>query len=99
MVGEHALGLFRELQDKYEVVGNVRGRGLMIGMELVEDRETKEPAAELTAAVADEISDGVIVSKSGAHANVLRLVPPLCLSAQDAEEVVERLDAALSKLT
>lgn len=99
VVGAHALGLFKELQNRYEVIGDVRGRGLMIGMELVKDRETKEPAAELTAAVADEISDGVIVSKSGAHANVLRLVPPLCLSAEDAEEVVERLDAALSRLT
>ena len=99
VVGAHAFGLFKELQNRYEVVGDVRGRGLMIGMELVKDRETKEPAAELTAAVADEISDAVIVSKSGAHANVLRLVPPLCLSAEDAEEVVERLDAALAKLT
>lgn len=98
-VGAHAIGLFKELQSRYEVIGDVRGRGLMIGMELVKDRETKEPAAELTAAVADDISDAVIVSKSGAHANVLRLVPPLCLSAEDAEEVVERLDAALKRLT
>ena len=98
VVGAHALGLFKELQSRYEVIGDVRGRGLMIGMELVKDRETKEPAADLTAAVADEISDAVIVSKSGAHANVLRLVPPLCLSAQDAEEVVERLDSALSRV-
>lgn len=99
VVGAHAFGLFKELQNRHEVVGDVRGRGLMIGMELVKDRETKEPAPELTAAVADQISDAVIVSKSGAHANVLRLVPPLCLSAEDAEEVVERMDAALSKLT
>ena len=56
VVGAHALGLFKELQNRYEVIGDVRGRGLMIGMELVKDRETKEPAAELTAAVADEIS-------------------------------------------
>ena len=99
VVGAHAFGLFKELQNRHEVIGDVRGRGLMIGMELVKDRDTKEPAPELTAAVADEISDAVIVSKSGAHANVLRLVPPLCLSAADAEEVVERLDAALSRLT
>jgi alanine-glyoxylate transaminase/(R)-3-amino-2-methylpropionate-pyruvate transaminase len=97
VVGAHALGLFKELQERYEVIGDVRGRGLMIGMELVKDRDTKEPAAGLTAAVADEISDSVIVSKSGAHANVLRLVPPLCLSAQDAEEVVERLDSAIRR--
>jgi len=71
VVGAHALGLFKQLQSRYEVIGDVRGRGLMIGMELVKDPETKEPAAELTAAVADDISDAVIVSKSGAHANVL----------------------------
>lgn len=98
VVGAQALQMFKELQSRYEVIGDVRGRGLMIGMELVKDRETKEPAAELTAAVADEISNAVIVSKSGAHANVLRLVPPLCLTAKDAEEVVERLDAALQRL-
>jgi alanine-glyoxylate transaminase/(R)-3-amino-2-methylpropionate-pyruvate transaminase len=98
VVGAHALGMFKELQDRYEVIGDVRGRGLMIGVELVKDRDTKTPAPELTAAVADEIAEGVIVSKSGAFANVLRLVPPLCLAAKDAEEMVERLDAALARV-
>ena len=99
VVGAHALKLFKELQSRYEVIGDVRGRGLMIGMELVKDRDTKTPATELTSAVADEISDAVIVSKSGQYVNVLRLVPPLCLAAKDAEEMVERIDAALTRLT
>lgn len=98
VVGEYALGLFKDLQSRHEVIGDVRGRGLMIGMELVKDRDTKEPAAELTNAIADDLADAVIVSKSGAHANVLRLVPPLCLEAGDADEVIERIDAALQRL-
>jgi alanine-glyoxylate transaminase/(R)-3-amino-2-methylpropionate-pyruvate transaminase len=98
VVGERAIKMFTDLQSRYEVIGDVRGKGLMIGMELVKDRDTKEPATELVAAIADELSDSVLVTKAGTHANVLRLVPPLCLSTQDVEVVVDRLDAALKKL-
>ncbi len=96
-VGETAIGMFRELQSRYEVVGDVRGKGLMLGMELVKDRDTKEPATELVNMIADEISDSVIVTKAGQFGNVLRLVPPLCLTADDAAVVVERLDAILRR--
>ena len=71
---------------------------MMIGVEFVKDRETKEPATELVAAIADQISDAVIVTKAGSNANVLRLVPPLCLTVQDAAEVIERLDKLLDRL-
>jgi alanine-glyoxylate transaminase / (R)-3-amino-2-methylpropionate-pyruvate transaminase len=98
VVGERAIKMFTDLQSRYEVIGDVRGKGLMIGMELVKDRDTKEPATELVAAIADELSDSVLVTKAGTHANVLRLVPPLCLSTQDVEVVVDLLDAALKKL-
>ena len=67
-------------------------------MELVKDRQTKEPATELVATIADEISDSVIVTKAGSYGNVLRLVPPLCLTVQDVEDVVERLDKVLHRL-
>ena len=97
-VGDEALKMFRELQTRHEVVGDVRGGGLMIGVEFVKDRETKEPATELVAAIADQISDAVIVTKAGSNANVLRLVPPLCLTVQDAAEVIERLDKLLDRL-
>lgn len=98
VVGAQAIEMFKELQSRYEVIGDVRGKGLMIGMELVKDRETKEPATELVAAIADEISDSVLVTKAGSHANVLRLVPPLCLTAKDAAEVIDRMDQALKHL-
>lgn len=96
-VGAQAIDMFRELQRRYEVIGDVRGKGLMIGVEFVNDRDTKEPATKLVSALADEISDSILVTKAGAYANVLRLVPPLCLNVQDAAEFVERLDLALKK--
>lgn len=96
-VGEAALKMFRELQTRHEVIGDIRGTGMMIGVEMVKDRESKEPATELVATIADEIADSVIVTKAGAHANVFRLVPPLCLTEQDAADVIERLDALLTK--
>jgi len=97
-VGEEALKMFRELQTRHEVIGDIRGTGMMIGVELVKDRKTKEPATELVARIADEIADSVIVTKAGANANVFRLVPPLCLTTQDAVEVIDRLDSLLAKL-
>ncbi|MEI2806150.1 aspartate aminotransferase family protein [Albidovulum sp.] len=98
IVGEEALKMFRELQTRHEVIGDIRGSGMMIGVELVKDRETKAPASDLVAKIADQIADKVIVTKAGVHANVFRLVPPLCLTVEDATEVIERLDALLTKL-
>ncbi|MGE0774195.1 MAG: aspartate aminotransferase family protein [Sphingomonadaceae bacterium] len=97
-VGEEALSMFRELQTRHEVIGDIRGSGMMIGVELVMDRKTKEPATELVTKIADQISDSVIVTKAGTYANVFRLVPPLCLTIKDATEVIERLDSLLTKL-
>lgn len=96
-VGEEALKMFRELQTRHEVIGDIRGSGMMIGVELVKDRKTKEPASELVAKIADEIADSVIVTKAGANANVFRLVPPLCFTVQDAADVIGRLDSLLTK--
>ena len=98
-VGDKALEMFRSLQQRHEAIGDVRGIGLMIGVEMVKDRQTKEPATDLVNKIADEIADSVIVTKAGSHGNVLRLVPPLCLTAQDAAEVIERMDKLLTKLS
>lgn len=98
VVGAQAIEMFSDLQRRYEVIGDVRGKGLMIGVEFVIDHDTKEPATQLVAALADELSDSVLVTKAGAHGNVLRLVPPLCLTAQDAQVFADRLDVALTKL-
>jgi alanine-glyoxylate transaminase/(R)-3-amino-2-methylpropionate-pyruvate transaminase len=85
------------LQEKYPVIGDVRGRGLMLAIELVKDRATKEPDAETTARVFEETRrQGIVVSKSGPHRSVLRMVPPLCLSMDDVPVVAESLDTSFA---
>ena len=86
VVGAALLEGLRGLQDRYDVIGDVRGLGLMLAIELVTDRRTKEPAAAITADVFEEAItadvfeetryEGLVVSKSGPHRNVLRIVPP-----------------------
>ena len=89
-------GLLR-LKDKYPIIGDVRGRGFMQAIELVKDRETKEPAPEETAAVFENTrKHGLILSKSGTFKNVLRMVPPLCLSADDVQPVLEAFDRSFA---
>lgn len=84
-----------ELQQRHAIIGDVRGVGLMTAIELVKDRSTKEPATAETAAIFEETRrQGVVVSKSGPHRSVLRMVPPLCLSMSDIGPVIDALDAS-----
>jgi 4-aminobutyrate aminotransferase-like enzyme len=88
-----------ELQQKHNLIGDVRGLGLMIGIEMVKDRSTKEPAAKKAKeAVLQLMKDGVIIGLGGIHTNVLRLQPPLCITEQQAEKVLEKMDAVLTRL-
>ncbi|MBA3231679.1 MAG: acetyl ornithine aminotransferase family protein [Acidobacteria bacterium] len=97
-VGEYLIGRVRELQEKHAVIGDVRGRGLMIGIELVKDRTTKERAVEeRNALVQAMFRRGVLVL--GAGRNALRLAPPLVLTKDQADAVIEALDACLAELT
>jgi alanine-glyoxylate transaminase/(R)-3-amino-2-methylpropionate-pyruvate transaminase len=96
-VGAALKSRFAELQQKYSVIGDVRGRGLMIALELVNDRATKEPATELTAKVFEETRrQGIVCSKSGPHRSILRLVPPLCLSMEDVDPVAEAMEKSFA---
>ena len=90
----------RELQKKYPCVGDLRGRGLMVGIELVEDDEQKTPAAELAADLLETCKQlGLILGKGGYSGNVLRVKPPLCLTAADITFMLEVFDAAFAKET
>lgn len=81
------------LQNRFEIIGDVRGRGLMLAIELVKDRRTKAPDPGATARVFEETrKQGLILSKSGPHRSVLRMVPPLCLPMDDVDEVADKLD-------
>ncbi len=96
-VGAALLGELRQLQQKFPVIGDVRGRGLMLAVELVKDRKSKEPATEETAEVFEASRKyGLVLSKSGPHRSVLRMVPPLCLSMDDVPKVAEAMDASFA---
>jgi alanine-glyoxylate transaminase/(R)-3-amino-2-methylpropionate-pyruvate transaminase len=89
----------KQLQSRYDIIGDVRGRGFMQAIELVKDRDTKEPAPDHTAYVFERTREhGLILSKSGTFKNVLRMVPPLCLQMEDIQPVLDALDRSFSDL-
>ena len=88
-----------DLQKKYECIGDVRGKGLMVGVELIED-ENKTPATLLTANVFETCKDlGLIIGKGGYFGNVLRIKPPMCLTELDIDFMLDVLDEAFSQET
>jgi alanine-glyoxylate transaminase/(R)-3-amino-2-methylpropionate-pyruvate transaminase len=97
-VGAELLKVLRDLQQRYPVIGDVRGRGLILAIELVSDRKTKAPAAEETARVFEASrKHGLVLSKSGPHRSVLRMVPPLCLSHDDIPTIAEGLENSFAE--
>jgi 4-aminobutyrate aminotransferase len=96
-VGEYLLGRLRELMGKHAIIGDVRGKGLMIGVELVRDRVTKERATtERDRVVQEMFKRGVLIL--GAGRNAIRFAPPLILTKDQADIVVSIFDQALSTL-
>jgi 4-aminobutyrate aminotransferase len=97
-VGEHLMNGLRELQQKHPIIGDVRGKGLMIGIELVKDRTTKERAVEeRNALVQAMFRRGVLVL--GAGKNALRLAPPLVLARDQADSVLHVIDESLAEIS
>jgi alanine-glyoxylate transaminase/(R)-3-amino-2-methylpropionate-pyruvate transaminase len=97
-VGAALLGKLRDLQQRYEVIGDVRGRGLMMAIELVTDRQSRAPGTEETMRVFEASRrHGLVLSKSGPHRSVLRMVPPLCLSMDDVDEVAAGMEASFAE--
>jgi 4-aminobutyrate aminotransferase len=85
------------LQEKYDVIGDVRGMGLMQALELVKDRKTKEPAPQAVLKVFEETKKrGVLIGKGGLYGNVIRMGPPLIASKDDMDELVSALDESLA---
>jgi 4-aminobutyrate aminotransferase len=97
-VGSHLLEGIRALQERYALIGDVRGKGLMIGMELVRDRETKVRAVEERNALVQALFRRGVLSL-GAGRNALRLAPPLVLTMAQADSVLSVLDAALAEVS
>lgn len=98
-VGGALLERLKDLQSRHQAIGDVRGTGLMLAIEMVSDRATKTPDRETTMAVFEACrAQGLILSKSGPSQSVLRMVPPMCLSLEDVDRVAEGLDAAFAQL-
>jgi 4-aminobutyrate aminotransferase-like enzyme len=99
VVGEQVLGGLREVAARREAIGDVRGMGLFIGIELVRDRVTREPSPELARDLADIAAErGVLLSTDGPFHNVIKIKPPLVFSATDAHRLIETVDAILGEL-
>lgn len=96
-VGEHALMRLKELQRKYTLIGDVRGRGLVLGLDLVRDRETREPAADAAEAVLYAALERGLSFKT-TMGNVLTLTPPLTISRDQMDAALDILDAALESI-
>ncbi len=93
-VGEHFIGRLRDLQKRFECIGDVRGRGLMIGMELIEDRNSRKPARELTERVLTRaFHNGLLLLSCGQ--STVRFIPPLMVSREQVDEAMPMLETSL----
>jgi len=99
VVGDYLREKLAGLQERYEVIGDVRGMGLMQALEFVKDRKTKEPDAQAVMKIFEETKkQGVLVGKGGLYGNVIRLGPPLIATKDHVDELVNALDAGLAAL-
>ncbi|KAF7049031.1 hypothetical protein CFC21_057648 [Triticum aestivum] len=99
IVGAYLKDRLRGLQEKHQIIGDVRGTGFMLGVELVTDRQLKTPAKDEICQAMEHMKDmGVLVGKGGFYGNVFRITPPLCFTKEDADFFVDVMDIALSKL-
>ena len=96
--GQYMLEQLRELQAEYEQIGDVRGRGLLVGVELVEDRSSRRPADTLGRAFTAECFErglSMNITRAGTFANCLRIAPPLVVTEDEIDLAVEIMDASL----
>jgi alanine-glyoxylate transaminase/(R)-3-amino-2-methylpropionate-pyruvate transaminase len=88
-----------KVRGRHDVIGDCRGRGLMVGVEFVKDRATKEPAPEEAARVVEKAKDnGLICGRGGVFGNIIRINPPLCVTEKDMEFLSQVLDESCQKL-
>ena len=98
-IGNRILDGLNKLRDKHNLIGDVRGKGLMLGTELVKDRTSKEPAKEECAQVLEMSKEmGLLLGKGGLWGQTIRFSPPMCLHDQDADFLLQVLDQAFGEL-
>jgi alanine-glyoxylate transaminase / (R)-3-amino-2-methylpropionate-pyruvate transaminase len=98
-LGNKILAGLNELKEKYKLIGDVRGKGLLLGIELVKNRQSKEPACEECTQVLENCKEmGLLVGKGGLWGQTIRFSPPMCLNEPDADFLIDVLDCALRSL-
>jgi len=98
-VGAHLLGGLRPLAERHGIIGDVRGSGLFLGLGRVRGRETREPAGEEAAFVANRMREkGILLGTDGPHHNVIKIRPPMPFGIEDAGLLIEALDGSLAEL-
>jgi 4-aminobutyrate aminotransferase-like enzyme len=97
--GEQLFAQLRRMQEKHALIGDIRGKGLMIGIELVRDRRTKVPADKETKLLRALMREnGVLVGMGGLFGNVIRFQPPLSITPEECDRAVSIFDTCLSKM-
>lgn len=92
-IGNYLMERFHEMQSRYDIIGDVRGQGLFLGIELVSDRKTKEPATELAKEINDAVRErGVLMGTEGPYDNVLKMRPSMIFSRENADHLVAVLE-------
>lgn len=95
-IGETIRARFGSMQDQYPLIGDVRGLGAMLGLELVKDRQTKEPAKDACSAIVSHcLENGVVIAKAGIYSNVLRMLVALVISDEQLAEGLDVLEDAV----
>jgi alanine-glyoxylate transaminase / (R)-3-amino-2-methylpropionate-pyruvate transaminase len=98
-LGTSLLSGLEKLKQKHMIVGDVRGKGLLLGIELVKDRDSKQPAtAECVRVLENARNNGLLLGKGGLWGQTIRLAPPLCITQADADFALDVLDASLADI-
>lgn len=100
VTGERLLSGLREVAARHDAIGDVRGMGLFVGFELVRDRSTREPDADLATELVNRAAErGVLLSTDGPDHNVIKIKPPMVFSATDCDRLIETVDAVLGEIS
>ncbi|MCF8001604.1 MAG: aspartate aminotransferase family protein [Halanaerobiales bacterium] len=98
-VGRYLKEGLEDLKNRHKLIGDVRGKGLMLGVELVTDRDEKTPAPDKTKEVMEAAKNkGLLVGKGGLYGNVLRIAPPIIFDKNDCDDAIDILDRAISEV-
>jgi 4-aminobutyrate aminotransferase-like enzyme len=98
VVGGHLLAGLKELQKSYSLIGDVRGLGLYIGAEIVEDPETREPDPIRAGRIKERLREhNLLLSTDGPQDNVIKIKPPICFTTENADRLLGTLDKILQE--